>query len=224
MKNIIEVPSKQDNLLKVYEKHTEEFFGLLSLIISTVIVGILLFRKPKPQTLNYVKFEDIDTHENIQEVVKKMLDISQASRVAVALVHDSYSTDILPLKEFSVVYEATQINVPSLKLNIRKVPITECFINKELKHLTDIKFTKYYKGQPSLSLACVNYLEKRGINTKYSRLLTSKKGIYGIIELHYLEEPTIDLYTHQDQLNQLEDCYGQLKLLFREGNLDRVFF
>lgn len=224
MKNIIEVQPNNSNLVEFYKTHTTEIFSLLSLIVSTIIVGILLFKKPKSNNLNYVKFEEIDSHEKIQEVIKQMLDVSQASRVALALVHNSCNTDMLPLKEFSVMYEATQINVPSLKLTIRRIPITECFVNKELKHLTDIKFTKYYKGQPSLSLACVDYLEKRDIHTKYSRLLTSKKGIYGIIELQFIEQPTFDLYNNPDKLKQLEECYSQLKTLLKEGNLDTVFF
>jgi len=222
--NIIEVKSTRDNLVDFYKNHTEEVFGLLSLIISSLILLTVAFKQPKKVNSNYVKFEEIDNHEKIQEVVKQTLDITQASRVAVALVHNTCNTDAIPFKEFSVVYEATQINVPSLKTLIRKIPITDCFINKELKHLTDVKFNKYYRGQSSLSLVCVNYLTKRGIHTKYSRLLTSKKGIFGIIEIQYLEEPTLDWYSNQDKLTQLEECYSNLKALLREGNLDTVFF
>lgn len=224
MKNIIEVQSTKDNLVRFYERHTEEIFGLVSLILSSVIIGILLFKKPKTVIKPYVKFEEIDNHEAIQDTLKKMLEISQASRVVITLVHNSCSFNALPFKEFSVVYEATQIEVPSLKSSVKKLPVTDCFINKEVKHLTDVKFTKYYKGQPSLSLACIDYLEKKGIYTKYSRLLSNKQGIYGIIELHYLKEPAIDLFANLDKLNQLEECYSNIKVLLKEGNLDTVFF
>lgn len=220
---IIEVKSTRDNLVDFYKNHTQEIFGLLSLIISTLILVTLAFKQPKKVNSNCVSYEEIDNHEKTQEVVKQMLDITQASRVVVALVHNSCNTDTIPFKEFSIVYEATQIEVSSLKTLIRKIPITDCFIDKELKHLTPIKFNKYYRGQLSLSLACINYLKKRGIHTKYSRLLTNKKGIFGIIEIQYLEEPTLDWYSNQDKLSQLEECYSNLKVLLKEGNLDTVF-
>ena len=217
---IIEINNNKTQFIEFYKNHQQEFYGLIFLVLFTLFFCFTFFKTKIDN--NYIKYEELDNHERIQELIKKILDITQASRVLVVLVHNTSNIDAVEFKEFSVVYEALQINIPSLRKLIKRIPITECFINKEIKHLNDFKFHKYYIGQPNLSLACSNYLKRKELNTKYSRLLTNKNGIFGLIEIQYIQQPTIDLYNNIPLLNKLEEYYSNLKILLKKGNLDTV--
>lgn len=201
-------------LCNVYQTYKVEGF---SLVIIVLLLNILC-KKNKPSLATCVTSKEISNHNEIENVLKQILTILDCDRVVIGIFHTkSKENNLLPFKSMSVIYEACKDNVISKKESLINLPILN--IQSEIRNLNPFKFLKFSVNEINVNSSCAAYLKKKGIHTKYCRLLSSKQGAYGILEIHYLTEPFFDLLTNPIKLSMVKDYFIQLKGLLKEANV-----
>lgn len=201
-------------LCNLYQTYKVEGFSLIIIILLLSI----LYKKNKPFLSTCVTNKDIYNHNKIEEILKHILNILDCDRVVIFIFHTKNKEDnLLPFKSMSVIYEACKDNVASKKDSLINLPILN--IQSQLKNLNPFKFLKFSVTQNNVNPSCVDYLRKKGIHTKYCRLLSNKQGAYGILEIQYLTEPSFDLLTNSIKLSMVKDYFVQLKVLLKEAHV-----
>lgn len=213
MKSVEAIPSSQINLPDIYQSYKTEGFNLVIIILLIS----LLFKSFKVKHPTFVTTKEIAIHNEIEEVLKNIATTIDCDRAVIGVFHTTDPIkDLLAFKVMSVLYEYKKESAPSKKDIVVNLPAID--IPSEIKNLNPFHFLKFSISQSNLSLGCKGYLERMGIHTKYCRLLSNKKNIYGIIELHHLTDPTIDLLSNSTKLKIVEDYFTQLKVLLKEAN------
>lgn len=197
-------------LCKLYQAYKAEGF---SLIIIVLLLAILC-KKNKSSLATCVTTKDIFNHNEIEKILKQMLTILDCDRIAIGIFHNS---ELLPLTTMSVLYEVCKEGVTPKKDSMLNLPILN--LQSEIKNLNPFKFLKFSITQSNLTPSCARYLQNKGVHTKYCRLLANKEGAYGIMEMHYLTEPSFDFLTNPLKVSMIRDCFKELKTLLKEANI-----
>ena len=214
MKPIELLSSNSFTLSNLYQTYKVEGFNLVTILLLLLI----LCKKNKSFLATCVTSKEISNHNEIENILKQMLTILDCDRVVIGIFHTKSKEDsLLPFKSMSVIYEACKDNVTSKKESLVNLPVLN--IQSEIRNLNPFKFLKFSVNQNNVNSSCVVYLKKKGIHTKYCRLLSSKQGAYGILEIHYLTEPSFDLLTNPIKLSMVKDYFIQLKGLLKEANV-----
>jgi hypothetical protein len=201
-------------LCSLYRTYKVEVFSLIIIVLLLTI----LCKKNKSSLATYVSTKDLSNHNKIEKILKQMRVILDCDRVVIGIFHTENKEDtLLPFKSMSVIYETCKDNVNSKKDSLINLPILN--IQSEIRNLNPYKFIKFSVSQSNVNPNCAAYLEKKGIYTKYCRLLSSKQGAYGILEIHYLTEPSFDFLNNPIKLSMVKECFAELKELLKEANI-----
>jgi hypothetical protein len=182
------------------------FVGITSILVS-IASYFRVIKTTKSNIISYITTLDINQTAIIENILNKILGLSGANRVAIAMFHNGFSVggEHLPFKEFTLTYEARKPGTTSLKSVIRKIPLSK--LSRQLDKITNSEFTKCIYSEV-VDIECKQYMSSVGLECVYSRLLANKNGIYGIIELHYFKENDAEL--DKEALNKIELIYAEL--------------
>lgn len=214
-------PIEEEAVEKIIEKYNNEghisYIDLI-ILISVAAIGIgsltisLLgyFRTLKTTTRNIISYitpADIHQTNRVEIILNKLLAIANADRVGIAMFHNgaSVGSEHLPFKEFTLTYEAKNPSIASLKSVVRKIPLSR--LTKQLDKISSTEFTECSLDNVTDN-ECKMYMRSVKLERIYSRLLSNKKGIYGIIEIHFINEKNTEL--NSEKLEEIEDVYSEL--------------
>ncbi|WP_206758472.1 hypothetical protein [Calothrix sp. FACHB-1219] len=160
--------------------------------------------------MTYVTAHSVKQRQYIDFILEELLLVTSSNRAVLGLFHNGTRLGAISFTSMSVFHEAVDANTNSLKSRFKNVPIEK--IEEEiLKGLNSPhEFIKYSIDQ-ELPPGCLKYLNRNGIHTVYSRvLMNSNKGMYGILEIQYLSQPSNDFLLDKSRINQVELIFSKL--------------
>lgn len=211
------------------------YFFLIVFIIQKVndlfsfIKNIVELPKQVIDTYHYVTKEDLILLDRIDDLMNQLLGVLDADRIAVAKIHNgTYDNTNAHIMKFSMIYEVISNKVIANKSLVQNISLD--FIKEEISLGSTECFQRFDRSK--LDSLCDLYLDRIGINTKYYKLLSIKNRIYGMLEIHLVDEPKDD-FTIDRALskrvykitNELEDCLQSIliKRTWLQKTVARVF-
>lgn len=209
------IQTELDQIETALAKPTLTIFDYFVVINSSLILTIALLnyirlsKSPLTNVISYLSKEDIKQRQMVEGILKEMLGLSNAHRVVIGLFHNGTSVGSLHFQKMSVFYEALSPSASSLKMAFKDVEAYK--LEQEVLKGSPDKFSKYSRQDPDLDPECKKYLDTQGLNTIYSRLLVSKKGVFGILEIQYVEDVELEVLHNNYVSRQLEQIFNKLR-------------
>lgn len=144
--------------------------------------------------------------EYIEGILRDLLVASDSDRVCLGVLHNGERWGSKHFTKMTIAYETRKSGIASVKALFKGVDIEK--IREELKVSIHTEFTSFNRSDPGLSSGCKIYLDSVGIKSVISRLLRSKEGTYGILELQKLSERESGIDDRKSQ--QLDEIYNRL--------------
>ena len=190
------------------------YFFLIVFIVQkandlfTFIKNILVLPKQVMDTYHYVTKEDLILLDKIDDLMNQLLGMLDADRIAIAKIHNgTFDNTNAHLMKFSIIYEVTSERVSAQKSKVQNIPIN--YIKEEIS-LGSAEFFQRL-DRTDLESKCDMYLDSIGLTTKYFKLLSINKDIYGVIEIHFVDSPNIDFITDKTLSNRVYKSVRQLE-------------
>lgn len=158
----------------------------LIVFISSVTTHLKVISAKTKNIISYIKPKDNKEKNIIEGNLRQVMGEASAIRVAVAMFHNGSSIGSYHFNKMSMLYEVTKSGYASIKSKVQNIPFVN--IEKSVQLSSADKWTKFSISTPNLDKECIKYLRVNNLEAVYSRLLASKEGIYGIIELQYSNE------------------------------------
>lgn len=172
----------------------------LIVIILTLITSILNGKKlaylTKSNILAYLNNDNIKNVLYIENLLEKLLLLTNSSRICVGLFHNGTSIGSYSFKKMSIIYEAKRSDTKSIKNNYKDVELARLY--KHLAKVNTDNFTFSSRDDDSLDKECIQYLDFLNLTAVYSILLSDSKGVYGILEIQYLDKNKYNVETFED--------------------------
>jgi hypothetical protein len=131
---------------------------------------------------------------------------SDSDRVCLGVLHNGERWGSKHFTKMTIAYETRKSGIASVKSLFRGVDIEK--VREELRIATHTEFVSFKRSDSGLSSGCKTYLDTVGIKSVSTRLLRSKEGVYGILELQKLSESESVIDDSKSQ--QLEEIYNRL--------------
>lgn len=151
-----------------------------------------------------------DTHfketEYIEGILRDLLVASDSDRVCLGILHNGERWGSKHFTKMTIAYETRKSGISSIKSLFKGVDIEK--VREELRIATHTKFITFNRSDSGLSRGCQVYLDSVGIKSVSTRLLRSKEGVYGILELQKLSEN--NLVMNDNKSEQTEEIYNKL--------------
>jgi hypothetical protein len=193
------------------------------------IKNIIVLPKQVIDTYHYVTKEDLILLDKIDDLMNQLLGMLDADRIAIAKIHNgTYDNTNAHLMKFSMIYEVISERVTPQKLKVQNIPIN--YIKEEISLGSVDVFQRL--DRTDLESRCDLYLDSVGLTTKYFKLLSVNKDIYGVIEIHFVNNPIRDFLIDRalskrvyKNVKELEDCLQSilLKMNWMQKTVGRLF-
>lgn len=190
------------------------YFFLIVFIVQkandlfTFIKNILVLPKQVMDTYHYVTKEDLILLDKIDDLMNQLLGMLDADRIAIAKIHNgTFDNTNAHLMKFSMIYEVKSEKVSAQKSKVQNIPIN--YIKEEIS-LGSAEFFQRL-DRTDLESKCDMYLDSIGLTTKYFKLLSINKDIYGVIEIHFVDSPNIDFITDKTLSKRVYKSVRQLE-------------
>lgn len=212
-KNVTIEPDRVDIIIDKMNdnKHISILESLLLFIIFGTVAAKLvpLFKTPKIiyDSITYIKESELNIRNKIKDTLNKIMGLSISDRVILAIFHNGEKNDAgVHLRKFSAISEVNE-RLPSIKNTLKNIPISN--IEDELEYCTLFKsdWTFITTEDGNLSKECMDYMKKNTLKAKYSYVLKNKKGAYGILNIHYIDEVNdfLNENTEDEENNKRKD-------------------
>lgn len=157
---------------------------ILVTLLTTIRNSLKLESITKINVLSYLNKDSIKQIADIEKLLEELLLLLDASRICVALFHNGTSIGSYPFKRMSVIYEAVRSDAKSLKKVVKDIDLNN--LSNQLLNLSAEHFTEVARLDPKLNTSCKEYLDYHDLYVMHSILLKNKIGVYGILEIQYL--------------------------------------
>jgi len=158
------------------------FYGIVSKVAPIVITGRKVYH-----SLIYINKDELKLQVELQKLLEQILAVSYGDRVIIGLFHNGTKDNLgFHLQKMSVYAEAHTDNLPPQKPQLQCIPVD--YIREEIL----IADSEYYQTikRGTLDSMCDKHMDDIGIIRKDSRTFRGvKREIYGIINIHYAQEP-----------------------------------
>lgn len=193
----------------------------LGLNLITAILGVDSIKRLKntaqKNIISKITPQDLEHDQRIQACMNRILGITDADRVAIALFTNGNDAHIFPFKYFSVLWEVCNNGIANT--SYQKVPLLK--IKEELQKCfkADGKFV-HYRVTDNLPEPCKNYLVTNNIHTVLSRLIGSEKdGYSGIMSIHFSE----DIEFPKSTMDRIDSLFMTLESMLDKKTSKRWF-
>lgn len=200
---------------------------MLATLLANVVNAIFAFKNshdiknvaPKNITTR-IKPQDIEQDKSIEAAMNRIMGVTDASRIAIALFTNGNDAHVFPFKYFSILWEICNNGIAETKANYQKVPLVKikgelerCF--KSDGHFVRYSITEYLPDE------CKNYLISNKIHTSLSRLIGNEKdGYVGIINIQFDKEAILAESTMQ----RIDEIFITLESLLEKKTSNKRWF
>ncbi|MBE9234287.1 hypothetical protein IQ231_22220 [Cuspidothrix issatschenkoi LEGE 03284] len=216
---IVEVKSSEEQIYGIYNRYLKTGnISLFEIIILLVAFGSLalswvnhlkLLKTPLSNAITYLTNNHLHEVREIENILSEMLAVTQCHRIAVGLFHNGKSVGKHHFNKMSVFYEVEAPGINPLKDALQNIPLSKIY--DEIEMSSGESFIKVSALDKSLKSRCVMHLNSIGVKELLSRLLIApNKGIYGIIQLHWVENTTENILENPVMLSQLNKLFNRL--------------
>jgi hypothetical protein len=171
-------------------------------IVSLIKIGNTVRRN----AITYLSDNHFKETDYIEGILRELLIVSDSDRVCLGVLHNGEYWGSKHFTKMTIAYETKKSGINSIKYLFRGVDIEK--ISSELKSATHTEFTNFNRIDSNLSTGCKEYLDTLGIKSVSTRLLRSKEGVYGILELQKLSERDLKINSVKSQ--QQEEIFNKL--------------
>lgn len=205
-----EIPNSNINI-PVYGIAVVEFFYLAATLTTLAVIiysRLQQVYRPIKSTVSYFTQNDLVQKQAVESVLENFIKITGCHRVCIGLFHNGSSVGSTHFKKMSITHEAKQQGVSSFIARFQNVPLYK--LEQELTLSNSYEFTSISINDPDLYISCKNYMNSNCLKYVLTRQLICNKGIYGIIELQFIEEPDLDDLKKQETIAQINTVYDQI--------------
>jgi hypothetical protein len=212
--------SKQDPLelqdanspnIPLYGVSILQFFYLVASLTTLIVViynHIKEMHTPIKTAVSYFSHSEIKEKQAVESVLENFIKLTGCHRVCIGLFHNGSGAGSIHFKKMSVTHEAKKPGISSFISRFRNIDLYK--VEPELLLSNSYEFISISVNDSSLDSGCKNYMISNGLKYILCRQLLCKKGIYGIIELHFVEEPDLTLLNNPDIIHQINIVYEQV--------------
>ena len=172
----------------------------------TNIINLVRVGNGISNAITYLTDSHFKETEYIEGILRDLLVASDSDRVCLGVLHNGERWGSKHFTKMTIAYETRKSGIASVKSLFRGVDIEK--VREELRIATHTKFISFKRSDLDLSSGCRVYLDSVGIRSVTTRLLRSKEGVYGILELQKLSESESVIDDSKSQ--QLEEIYNRL--------------
>jgi hypothetical protein len=232
--SIAESKSSEEQIYNIYNKYTQtgtiSLFEIIILLIafsSLTVSGLnhlRLLKTPVRDVITYLNLNHIKETREIENILQEMLAVSQCHRVLIGLFHNGTSVGTHHFNKMSVFYEVVAPSISPLRDKTQNVLLYKLY--DEIENNTGDTFSKYSREDKDLKPRCIMHLDNIGVKESLKRLLVdSDKGIYGIVELQWVNFTSEDIMKDTSNLAQLDILFNRLvsHIEGMENNKKRLF-
>lgn len=188
-----------------------EFFYLIASITTLTVViynRIKEIHKPIKTAIAYFSHNDIKEKQAVESVLQNFIKLTGCHRVCIGLFHNGSGAGSIHFKKMTITHEAKKPGIVSFISRFRNVDLYK--IEAELLMSNSYAFTHISADHAKLDSGCKNYMVSNGLKYVLCRQLLCKKGIYGIIELQFVEDPDLTLLNNPETIKQVNVVYEQV--------------
>lgn len=215
---IKEVTATNDLIKQVKANPKVDFLDYSSLGLQFLILLIAgintlrAFKSPIRNKIRHLSKKDLAQTDHMESLLKELLYIAKCDRVSVALLHNgSFVGKDIHFDKLSVFYEVTNPNIVSIKDNIQAIKVSKVY--KHMSSTSEDHFSKFSRDkEKDINPNFARFLDSIGIDTVYSRLLVDSQGIYGIIELHYVNTPNEIELVNANKIRELDIIFNKVSM------------
>lgn len=223
---IIETKSSEEQIYGIYNRYLKTgnitLFEIIILLIAFGSLGlswishIRLVKTPISNAITYLTNNHLHEVREIENILSEMLAVAQCHRIAVGLFHNGKSVGKHHFNKMSVFYEVVAPGITPLKDELQNVALSKIY--DDIESSSGQSFIKVSAEDKSLKSRCVMHLDSVGVKELLSRLLVaSNKGIYGIIQLHWVENTTENILENPAMVAQLNKLFNRLVTSIEEN-------
>ncbi|PPJ61963.1 hypothetical protein [Cuspidothrix issatschenkoi] len=222
----VETKSSEEHIYGIYNRYLKTGnVTLIEIIILLVAFGSLalswfnhlkLLKTPLSNAITYLTNNHLHEVREIENILSEMLAVAQCHRIAVGLFHNGKSVGKHHFNKMSVFYEVVAPGITPLKDELQNISLSKIY--DDIESSSEQSFIKVSAEDKSLKTRCVMHLDSIGVKELLSRLLVaSNKGIYGIIQLHWVENTTENILENPAIVAQLNKLFNRLVSLIEEN-------
>ncbi|TRT88118.1 MAG: hypothetical protein EWV82_03180 [Microcystis aeruginosa Ma_AC_P_19900807_S299] len=222
----VETKSSEEHIYGIYNRYLKTGnVTLIEIIILLVAFGSLalswfnhlkLLKTPLSNAITYLTNNHLHDVREIENILSEMLAVTQCHRIAVGLFHNGKSVGKHHFNKMSVFYEVVAPGITPLKDELQNISLSKIY--DDIESSSGQSFIKVSAEDKSLKSRCVVHLDSIGVKELLSRLLVaSNKGIYGIIQLHWVENTTENILENPAIVAQLNKLFNRLVSLIEEN-------
>ena len=222
----VETKSSEEHIYGIYNRYLKTGnITLIEIIILLVAFGSLalswfnhlkLLKTPLSNAITYLTNNHLHDVREIENILSEMLAVAQCHRIAVGLFHNGKSVGKHHFNKMSVFYEVVAPGITPLKDELQNISLSKIY--DDIESSSGQSFIKVSAEDKSLKTRCVMHLDSIGVKELLSRLLVaSNKGIYGIIQLHWVENTTENILENPAIVAQLNKLFNRLVSLIEEN-------
>lgn len=223
---IIETKSSEEQIYGIYNRYLKtgniSLFEIIILLIAfgslalTWINHIRLIKTPISNAITYLTNNHLHEVREIENTLSEMLAVAQCHRIAVGLFHNGKSVGKHHFNKMSVFYEVVAPGITPLKDELQNISLSKIY--DDIESSSGQSFIKVSAEDKSLKSRCVMHLDSIGVKELLSRLLVApNKGIYGIIQLHWVENTTENILENPAMVAQLNKLFNRLVTSIEEN-------
>jgi hypothetical protein len=217
MNNLIEIPPKQtpsrdinNRLGDVQVSVNIDVLQILLLLVTTsslVLTYLSKIRLDKTvvsDVLTRLKPSDFRKDKEIESLMNRMLGLTNASRVVVALFTNGTKAHNFPFRYFSIFWEVTSEGIATTKYDYQHVALAKIRDDLEFCMEKPDEFRYVNAKQPETREQCKAYMAHSGIHSLFTRLIgNTKDGFVGIMNIHFES----DIRLSDNELNNLDKLF-----------------
>ena len=178
-------------------------------VLLTIVAAVNKLGSPMKDKLTYFSIErDIKQRQMVESILQEFINISKCHRVCVGLFSNGTSIGTVHYKKMNITHEAVAPGVTSFRERFQNISTLK--LEQEILNSTSYKFTEVSLNDSTLITGCRNYMRSNSLHTILSRRLVNKRGMYGLLELQYIDEPEKTIVYGSQEYHQLEDVFNHL--------------
>jgi hypothetical protein len=204
---IREIQSFKDVVIDITKDGIITLSESITVILSLIILYKSFADKGK-DVITFISRERIEEQAYINSLLREFLGVTQCHRICIGIFHNGTKAGSIHFRKMSIVYEALSHGVSSIKNKVQSKSIIE-FEDEILKY-SDSEFTRYSIEDSDIKPECRKHLDFIGVHTIYSRLLSIKKGGYGIMQLQFIDKPDFEIFNTLDKIQSAEKIFNKI--------------
>lgn len=187
--------------------------GVISIVVG-VVNYLKLLKQPLKDVAAFIDPREIRKRKIIETLMMRMLLRAEADRMVIGMFMNGNTISEISLKKFSIVYEVKRnSSIQSIKPVYQQIDSDP--ILTEVVYCSDLYFTVFQRDNPEIKPGCAKYMDYNNLKTVLNRLLTTKDGIYGVVQFQYLEPADTKKITEnvllEEKFNKLEKALKYIR-------------